>query len=101
MIAGPVVPSCKIFVQGLLKQFPLAADYVCLGRKPEVSVMRSQVDLDRRHCRAIILEIGERLGASLRVEPEIPASYKTQIERLRELDDQESPSIVPYRGEVL
>ncbi len=61
--------------------------------------MRNHVDIDHKHCRAIILEIGERLRASLREEPELPASFKTQIDRLRELEDQESPSIVPDKGE--
>jgi hypothetical protein len=55
--------------------------------------MPNHIDLDHKHCRAITLEIGERLGALLPLEPEFPPSFKTQIERLRKLED--SPSIVP------
>lgn len=61
--------------------------------------MRNQVDLDHQHCRAIILEIGERLRSSQREELELPASFKTQIDRLRELEDEEPPSIVPEKGQ--
>ena len=55
--------------------------------------MPNHIDLDHKHCRAITLEIGERLGELLPLEPEFPTSFKTQIERLRKLED--SPSIVP------
>ena len=56
--------------------------------------MHNRIDIDRRQSLAISREIGERLQASLRVEPELPPSIRNQIERLRELEDQ-SPSIVP------
>jgi hypothetical protein len=56
--------------------------------------MRNRIDLDHRHSRAIVQEIGERLRASLKEERELPASLRTQIDRLRELEEQ-SPSIVP------
>jgi len=56
--------------------------------------MRTRSDIDRRHSLAISQEIGERLKASLRVEPELPPSIRNRIERLRELEGQ-SPSIVP------
>ena len=56
--------------------------------------MRNNVDIDHAHSRAITREIGERLHASLRQKPELPASLKMQIDRLCELEDQ-SPSIVP------
>jgi len=56
--------------------------------------MRNRIDIDHTHSRAISREIGERLRASLRVEPELPPSIRNQIERLRELEGQ-SPSIVP------
>jgi hypothetical protein len=56
--------------------------------------MRNQIDIDRTLSRAIIREIGERLRASLR-EDELPARLRAQLDRLNQLDDQSSPSIVP------
>jgi hypothetical protein len=55
--------------------------------------MRTSIDIDHVHSRAIVREIGERLRMSLASEPELPASLKMQIDRLRELEEQ-SPSIV-------
>lgn len=55
--------------------------------------MRNRIDIDYVHRRAIIREIGERLRASLKPEPRLPARLKTQIDRLSELE--RSPSIVP------
>src|SRR5437870_7982048 len=57
-------------------------------------VMRSRIDIDPKHSRAIIQEIGERLRAFLKEEPELPGSLRTQLDRLRELEEQ-SPSIIP------
>jgi hypothetical protein len=51
-------------------------------------------NIDPKHSRAIVQEIGERLRAVLKEEPECPGSLRTQIDRLRELEEQ-SPSIVP------
>jgi hypothetical protein len=56
--------------------------------------MRNPISIDHKHSRAISQEIGERLQACLRVEPELPAIMRMQIDRLRELEGQ-SPSIVP------
>ena len=56
--------------------------------------MRNCIDLDSRHSLAIVQEIGERLRAVLKEEPECPVSLRTQIDRLRELEEQ-SPSIIP------
>src|SRR5260370_35393845 len=56
-------------------------------------VMRNRIDIDPKR-RAIVQEIGERLRAVLKEEPECPGSLRTQIDRLRELEDQ-SPSMVP------
>ncbi|MCA6104886.1 hypothetical protein [Bradyrhizobium australafricanum] len=56
--------------------------------------MRNRIDIDHVHSRALVREIGERLRASLKPEPELPASLKMQIDRLRELEEQ-SPSIIP------
>lgn len=62
-------------------------------------MMRNRIEIDHTHSRAISQEIGERLRASLREEPELPPSIRNQIERLRELEGQSpsivSPSIVP------
>ena len=57
-------------------------------------VMRNRIDIDSKHSRAIVREIGERLRAVLKEEPECPGSLGTQIDRLRELEEQ-SPSIIP------
>jgi hypothetical protein len=57
-------------------------------------VMRNRIDIDSKHSRAIVQEIGERLRAFLQEEPELPGSLRTQIDRLRELEEQ-SPSIIP------
>jgi len=54
--------------------------------------MRNRIDIDHKHSRAIAQEIGERLRAFQ--EPELPGSLRTQIDRLRELEEQ-SPSIIP------
>ena len=56
--------------------------------------MRNRIDIDYVHSRAIVREVGERLRASLKPEPELPARLKMQIDRLRELEER-SPSIVP------
>ena len=53
--------------------------------------MRNRID--PKHSRAIIQEIGERLHTFLK-EEELPGRFRTQIDRLRELEEQ-SPSIVP------
>ena len=55
--------------------------------------MRNRIDIDSKHSRAIAQEIGERLRAFLQEEP-APESLRTQIDRLRELEEQ-SPSIIP------
>ena len=56
--------------------------------------MQNRVDIDHTHSRAIVQEIGERLHAFLKEEPELPGRLRTQIDRLRELGEQ-SPSIIP------
>ena len=57
-------------------------------------VMRNRIDIDSKHSREIVQEIGERLRAFLQEEPAPPESLRTQIDRLRELEEQ-SPSIIP------
>ena len=56
--------------------------------------MRNRVDIDHTHSRAIVKEIGARLREFLKEEPELPGNFRTQIDRLRRLEEQ-SPSIVP------
>ena len=55
--------------------------------------MRNSVDIDLRHSRAIVKEIGERLRISLKEDRELPANLQKQIERLRELDAAPSRSL--------
>ena len=55
-------------------------------------VMRNRIDIDSKHSRAIVQEIGEKLRAFLKEESEPSGSLRTQIDRLRELEEQ-SPSI--------
>ena len=52
------------------------------------TVERNTVEIDSRHSRAIVREIGERLRASIKEDRETPANFKMQIERLRELEDE-------------
>lgn len=56
--------------------------------------MRNRIAIDYAHSRAILREIGERLRASLKTEPELPTNLRMQIDGLRELEEQ-SPSIIP------
>ena len=48
--------------------------------------MRNRIDIDSKHSRAIVREIGE-LAAFMKEEPELPASLRAQIDRLRELKE--------------
>jgi hypothetical protein len=57
-------------------------------------LMRNRIDIDPKHSRAIVQEIGERLRAFLKEEPELPGTLRAQINRLHELEGQ-SPSIIP------
>ena len=55
--------------------------------------MRNRIDIDPKHSRAIVQEIGERLAAFMKEEPELPKEPSNKIDRLRELEEQ-SPSII-------
>src|SRR5436190_22431673 len=58
--------------------------------------MRNPIDIDRTHSFAILGEVGERLRMFLTTEqPELSASLRTQIDRLRELEYRTSASIIP------
>ena len=61
--------------------------------------MPNRIDIDHRHSRAILREIGERLRGSLREEPELPENLRKLVDRLHEFEDQ-SPSIVGTREPV-
>jgi hypothetical protein len=56
--------------------------------------MPNRINIDHIHSRAIVQKIGERLRVLLKEEPELPATLRTQIDRLRALEEQ-SPSIIP------
>jgi hypothetical protein len=53
--------------------------------------MRDRIDIVPKHSRAIVQEVGERLRACLKEEPEL---LREQLDRLRELEEP-SPSIIP------
>jgi hypothetical protein len=53
--------------------------------------MRNSVEIDARHSRAIVKEIGERLRASLKEDPELPANFQKQIEQLRQSEQVPAP----------
>ena len=48
--------------------------------------MRNRIDIDPKHSRAIVQEIGERLRVCLKEESELPGSLSAQIDRRRELE---------------
>jgi hypothetical protein len=50
--------------------------------------MRNSIEIDYSHRRAILQEIGERLRTSLKEDPELPASLRLQLDRLRQLEAQ-------------
>ena len=56
--------------------------------------LRNRIDIDPKHSRAIVQEIGERLRTFLKEEPELPGSLRAHINRLREMEEQSS-SIIP------
>jgi hypothetical protein len=57
--------------------------------------MRNTVDIDRTQCRAINREIGETLRTLLSLNPEMPQSLRTHLDRFRGAEDHQSASIVP------
>ena len=60
---------------------------------PNEASYAQRIDIDPKLSRAIVQEIGERLRAFLKEEPELPGSLRAQIE-LGKLEEQ-SPSIIP------
>ena len=66
----------------------------------EFLMWNRNVEIDRTHIRAICNEIGERLRISLSGEiPELSLQMRRQLDQLRELDEDASPSIVPAKGQ--
>ncbi len=64
----------------------------------EFDMQNRIVRIDQIHSRAICIEVAERLRIMLAMEPsEVPSGLKSQIDRLREMEEQ-SPSIVPLMG---
>jgi hypothetical protein len=56
--------------------------------------MRNQINIDEAFSRAIIREIGECLR-TCPSEAELPASLKDQLDRINQIDQQSSPTVVP------
>jgi hypothetical protein len=56
--------------------------------------MRNRIDIDQQIVERSFKRLGRDCARSWEEEPELPRSLKTQIERLRELEEQ-SPSIIP------
>jgi len=66
----------------------------------EFLMWNRNVEIDRTHIRAICNEIGERLRISVSGEiPELSLPMRRQLDQLRELDEDASPSIVPAKGQ--
>jgi hypothetical protein len=55
--------------------------------------MRNRIDIDYSHSREIVQEIGERLRTSLKEDRELPARFRSKIDRLRQLEGQSQPSV--------
>jgi hypothetical protein len=55
----------------------------------------THITLNEEHCRAICLEIGERLRFAMGENLPMPRNLSRLMDRLRELDQQDSPSTVP------
>jgi hypothetical protein len=49
--------------------------------------VRNPVDIDSRHSREIVKEIGERLRGSLKEDRELPAIFQKLIEQLRQSEE--------------
>jgi hypothetical protein len=53
------------------------------------------IQIDSKHSMAICREIGERLAPETQERPPLPQHLLVLMERLRELDENEVPSIAP------
>jgi len=54
--------------------------------------MRNPIDIDSKHSRAIVREIGEGLRESIKEDQDLPANFKSQIERLRQSEGKAQPN---------
>jgi hypothetical protein len=59
--------------------------------------MRNRIDIDPKPAEQSFKRSGERLRAFLKVEPEIPGSLRTQIDRFGELEEQSRSIIAAER----
>src|SRR5438067_1059829 len=64
----------------------------CAGS--ENTVMRNPIDIDSKHSRAIVREIGEGLRTSFKEDQELPANVREQLERLRQSEGEAQPNTV-------
>ena len=55
--------------------------------------MRNPIEINYSHSRAILREIGERLRTLSKEDRELPASFRLQIERLRQLEPESQPNV--------
>jgi nitrate/nitrite-specific signal transduction histidine kinase len=53
--------------------------------------MRNQIDIDSKHSRAIVRQIGEGLRASFKEDQELPENFRMQLERLRRSEGEAQP----------
>jgi hypothetical protein len=60
-----------------------------------MSTPLANIQMDEEHSRAICAEIGDRLRIALGAPAPIPPHLARLIARLDELDEHDSPSIVP------
>ena len=56
--------------------------------------MRNPIDIDSKHSRAIVREIGEGLRASFKEDQELPANFRMQLERLRQSEGEAQANTV-------
>jgi hypothetical protein len=61
----------------------------------------AKIRMDEEHSRAICAEIGDRLRIALGNSAPMPPYLAKLVVRLSELDDYESPSIVPSMEDAL
>jgi hypothetical protein len=85
-----------IFVQMVQKQLAEAGFGIAKKSQKGFQPMQDPIRIDKVHSSALRTEIGERLRQALsRAQPELPSSLENSLNRLREVDGDYSPSIVP------
>jgi len=63
-----------------------------LLRKTVMRNPRNPIDIDSKHSRAIVREIGKGLRESVKEDKDLPANFKSQIERLRQSEAERQPN---------